>query len=84
MVSLPPAPNRACPQPGETISSHTERNSQASPPSPPTIKKPTCCKHLYSLEINHPPTFFFRFNLHSLPSLLVIYLSPTNSSLIQF
>ena len=59
MLSLPPAPNRACPQPGETIDSHTERNSQASPPSHPTIKQTQLAeksphKH-FSCTQNLPP-----------------------------
>lgn len=65
MVSLPPAPNRACPQPGETIDSHTERNSQASPPSHPTIKKTQLATNISPvLEIFHLNVVFFSHNIN--------------------
>ena len=68
MLSLPPAPNRACHQPGETTNSRTEQNSQASPPSHPTIKKTQLATNISPvLKIFHLNVVFFSHNINTPP-----------------
>ena len=72
MLSLPPAPNRACLQPGEIINSHTEQNSQASLPSHPTIKKNQLATNISPvLKIFHLNVVFFSRNINPPPSSLL-------------